>query len=175
MAMRYLREENVRLDLFAKYDDPQRLHYVAMITEMDLSHIIFLHTQETFRNGLLEKHLLSQCDLALGIFGTSQKARNVIPNKIIDAFAMGLPVLTMDAPGIKELIDPQKDLFVCENAPASIGKAIKEIMRVPEERKRRAKAGHENFLKTFHPEKYSRSVLSIIDDVCNTSSNRRGQ
>ena len=41
-------------------------------------------------------------DLCLGIFGTSGKAQRVIPHKVIDAVACGVPVLTADTHAMRE-------------------------------------------------------------------------
>ena len=49
---------------------------------------------------------LSQADLCLGIFGTSEKAASVIPNKVFQIVAAGRPVLTRDSPAIRELLSP---------------------------------------------------------------------
>lgn len=45
---------------------------------------------------------IRDADLCLGIFGTSDKARRVIPHKVYDAVACGVPVVTADTPGIRE-------------------------------------------------------------------------
>ena len=46
--------------------------------------------------------MIRAADLCLGIFGTSEKAQRVIPHKVVDAVACGVPVLTADTPGIRE-------------------------------------------------------------------------
>lgn len=49
----------------------------------------------------LPSHIHS-ADLCLGIFGTSAKVQRVIPHKVLDAVACGVPVITADTPAIRE-------------------------------------------------------------------------
>lgn len=46
--------------------------------------------------------MIRNADLCLGIFGTSGKSRRVIPHKVVDAIACGVPVLTADTPAMRE-------------------------------------------------------------------------
>lgn len=46
--------------------------------------------------------MIRSADLCLGIFGTSGKAQRVIPHKVVDAVACGVPVLTADTPAMRE-------------------------------------------------------------------------
>ena len=48
---------------------------------------------------------ISRADLCLGIFGTSEKAASVIPNKVYQVVAAGRPVVTRDSPAIRELLE----------------------------------------------------------------------
>lgn len=53
--------------------------------------------------------IIANSDLCLGIFGTSHKAKNVIPNKIYQIMAMGKPFITLKTPAINELKIKQND------------------------------------------------------------------
>jgi glycosyltransferase involved in cell wall biosynthesis len=46
---------------------------------------------------------LAEADLCLGIFGTSDKAASVIPNKVFQLVCAGRPLITRDSPAIREL------------------------------------------------------------------------
>lgn len=48
--------------------------------------------------------LIADADVCLGIFGTSDKAASVIPNKVFQIVAMGRPLVTRDSSAIRELL-----------------------------------------------------------------------
>jgi len=50
---------------------------------------------------------IKRADVCLGIFGTSEKAASVIPNKAFQIVAAGCPIVTRDSPAIRELLAQQ--------------------------------------------------------------------
>lgn len=48
---------------------------------------------------------IHRADVCLGIFGESDNAAMVIPNKVYQVIATGTPLITRDAPALRELID----------------------------------------------------------------------
>ena len=65
-------------------------------------------------------------DLSLGIFGTSGKAQRVIPHKVYDAVACGIPLITADTPAIREKFAKHPLVTLI---PAGDPKALAEAIR----------------------------------------------
>jgi glycosyltransferase involved in cell wall biosynthesis len=70
---------------------------------------------------------------ALGIFGTTEKAARVIPNKAYEALACGTPLVTADTPASRELlVDGESALLVPPGDPSSLASAIRRLAADPE-------------------------------------------
>jgi glycosyltransferase involved in cell wall biosynthesis len=71
---------------------------------------------------------LEHAGCALGIFGTSGKARRVIPNKAFQALATGTPLITADTPAARELlVDGESALLVAPGDSGALAEAIRRL------------------------------------------------
>jgi glycosyltransferase involved in cell wall biosynthesis len=69
---------------------------------------------------------------ALGIFGTSEKAQRVIPNKAFQALASATPLVTADTPAARELVaDDQSALLVPAGDPDALADALRRLADDP--------------------------------------------
>jgi glycosyltransferase involved in cell wall biosynthesis len=85
---------------------------------------------------------LRACGCALGIFGTSPKARRVIPNKVFQALACGAPLVTADTPAARELLaDEESSLLVPPGDADALVAALRRLAADPELTRRIAAGG----------------------------------
>jgi glycosyltransferase involved in cell wall biosynthesis len=75
---------------------------------------------------------LHRAGCALGIFGTSDKAQRVIPNKAFQALACGTPLITADTPAARELlVDSESALLVSPGDPQALAEALRRLAAEP--------------------------------------------
>src|SRR5580765_5500783 len=85
---------------------------------------------------------LHRAGCALGIFGTSDKARRVIPNKAFQALACGTPLVTADTQAARELlVDGESALLVPPGNADALATALRRLARDPELAKRLSQGG----------------------------------
>jgi glycosyltransferase involved in cell wall biosynthesis len=85
---------------------------------------------------------LHRTGCALGIFGTSPKAQRVIPNKVFQALACGVPVVTANTPAARELLaDGESALLVPPADPDALVHALRRLATDPELGRRIAAGG----------------------------------
>jgi glycosyltransferase involved in cell wall biosynthesis len=89
---------------------------------------------------------LQSAGCALGIFGTSEKAQRVIPNKAYQALACGTPLVTGDTPAARELLAGGRDaLLVPVGDPAALAAAIRRLAGDPQLARRLGGAGRATY------------------------------
>jgi glycosyltransferase involved in cell wall biosynthesis len=72
---------------------------------------------------------LHRAACALGVFGTSDKAARVIPNKAFQALACGVPLVTADTPAAGELlVNGESALLVPAGDPEALATALRQMM-----------------------------------------------
>jgi glycosyltransferase involved in cell wall biosynthesis len=87
---------------------------------------------------------LARADAVLGVFGNTPKSRRVVPCKVYDGLAAGLPVVTGGGPAPEDLLTDGSDaLLVDRDDPASLVRALRRLRDEPglAERLRRGARG----------------------------------
>jgi glycosyltransferase involved in cell wall biosynthesis len=158
-AAALLRNESIRFRLIGSGQLSNTVD--ALIKEHSLVNI-----EQTGRKTPEEIARLSQeADVVLGIFGDSDKARRVIPNKLYEGLAMKKAVITADTPAVREIFD-ESDLILIENTPEALAGAIRMLEADIDLRARIAANGYEKVLTRFAPAPLGKTLASLLLSCC---------
>lgn len=102
-------------------------------------------------------------DVCLGVFGGSNKAARVVPNKVYDALSCGRPVITADTPGARELLtDSENAVLVPAASPRALATALSGLLRV-EDRRHMGAASLALYRKALTPPAVARTLLTALE------------
>lgn len=120
-AARLLRDDSVDWLLIGRGQDSARVH--ALLDADPLPRVRWLDWVDYPQ---LAAHIRAS-NVCLGIFGTSDKAASVIPNKVFQVLAAGRPIITRDSPAIRELIhhQPPCSQLVSAGDPQALADAVR--------------------------------------------------
>jgi glycosyltransferase involved in cell wall biosynthesis len=108
---------------------------------------------------------IQNCDVGLGIFGATEKAQLVIPNKAYEIIACNKPLITADTPAIRELFSHGQNAFlVPAGNPQKLAEAILTLKEDSLLRNRIAEAGYRTFEENATPERIGKTFLKEISD-----------
>ena len=107
--------------------------------------------------------VVSRADICLGIFGNTDKAKRVVPNKVFQCLSLKKPVITGRTPAILEFFVDRENILLCEpgNA-ASLANAIMLLKENEELRARIAENGYKLIRENFTSELIGKQVKEIL-------------
>lgn len=101
---------------------------------------------------------------ALGIFGTTEKAARVIPNKAFQALACGTPLVTADTPAARELlVDGESALLVPPGDAEALAAAIRRLTSEGALAHRLGEGGHDAYLERASEQVLGRRWRSLLE------------
>jgi glycosyltransferase involved in cell wall biosynthesis len=104
-------------------------------------------------------------DVCLGVFGASEKAARVVPNKVYDALACGRPVVTADTPGIREALHDGEDAVLVPAGDVKALSAALEGLLDESERARLGAAALATYRRAFTPAVVAGALLDGLADA----------
>lgn len=123
-------EQNIHFYIMGNSESKAQEYY-RMIEQKNVCDFVTIRNDYSFTNGSLEPFLVENCDLAMGAFGDSEKARNVILNKCVEATAMKIPVLTQKSKAFQEFFSEcSASIFYSDNSIEAIKQSILQIKRL---------------------------------------------
>lgn len=160
-AFFHIKNENVKLYLFGDSEEKSK-SYRKMIEENGLSDRITIINNCSFANGKLANFLSENCDLAIGNFGSSEKAKTVLVNKLVDALSLGLPCLTMRTKATSELLTQNEGIILTDPDPKSIAQNIVHTVNNRVDLARIGNEGKKKYLDTFSPDAFKVKFLTLL-------------
>ena len=130
----------------------------AQVENLRLDNIKFF--PETSYQGLAKA--INESDIVLGIFGSNEKAKRVIPNKIFEAVACGKPVITADTPAAREIFDDDSMRLISAANPQELAETILHLSQDKSEREQIAKVAYEIYKNKLIPEKTTSDLFARI-------------
>lgn len=157
----YLKNKNINLYIFGNSDLSSK-PYTDLIEKLGVKDIIKVNNDSSFSNGKLAPFLNENCDLALGNFGKSDKAKTVLVNKLVDALALGLPCLTIATHATKELLNEGQGIIYTSNSPSDIANKIEQLSKNQPYLEKVGKNGFEVYLNNFSPDKFKAEFIKLL-------------
>ena len=119
-AARLLKDEGIDWTLIGTGQETERI--AGMLREEPLAKLNWVEWVEYEE---LVAHI-HQADICLGIFGSSDKAARVVPNKVYQILATGMPLITRTSPAMDELVEEPDPgiIFVAPASPHELAEAI---------------------------------------------------
>jgi glycosyltransferase involved in cell wall biosynthesis len=114
---------------------------------------------------------LSRADVALGIFGTTPKAGRVVPHKVFQSMAAGIPTITRRSRAIAEFFREGEHLIlVPAGDAAALAKAVEELAGDPDRGARIGMAGRASAQEQASPERIGALLAEAIARVRETTA-----
>lgn len=153
-AARLTQDADIEWHLIGKGQEAARIE--ELIAEQPLPR---LHWDSWVDYGQLHRQI-AEADVCLGIFGTSEKAASVIPNKVFQIVAMGRPLITRDSPAIRELLAHRPPCVILVDAgdPRSLAAAVSELASAERQRE----PCHDPLRSRINAEAVGRQCINLL-------------
>jgi len=87
----------------------------------------------------------------------------VVPNKVWQAAAAGRPLVTRDAPALREVLRPGEHCLACPPAdPAALAEAIGRLLDAPGFAEGLGRAARSHVLARFSPERQAAHLARVL-------------
>ncbi len=109
---------------------------------------------------------IANADICLGIFGTTNKTQNAIPNKVYEALAMQKAIITGNTKATKSALTNKENAILCETGSSkAIAESILMLKNKPKLREKISKNGYKLFKNNFTAKKVGYKLKKIIETI----------
>lgn len=107
---------------------------------------------------------VASADICLGIFGKTDKAARVVPNKVYQTLAIARPLITADTPAIRSVFESSVHLMtVPAGDPEALASTITLLLGDLSLRARIAEAGYRRMKKHYTETHIGRTLLDALE------------
>jgi glycosyltransferase involved in cell wall biosynthesis len=156
-AAHLLRKEDIFFNLIGNGQTYAKAK--ALSEKLDIKKIEFIDSlpYEKLRDQM------SQADICLGIFGNTDKARRVIPNKAYEALAVGRPLITGDSSAIRELFTDRTNVLLSKMANENdLASKIMELKNNADLRNKISDNGYALFKNQLLPQTVVEPLINFL-------------
>jgi glycosyltransferase involved in cell wall biosynthesis len=158
-AAALLRDAGVAVDFRLVGSGQDRPAIEALIAKLgDLPHLTLVDPMPLERIG----DEIRAASICLGIFGTSEKARRVVPFKVFEYLALGRPVITGDSPAARAALGDDV-VRVPPGDPSELAAAVRALLDDVDRRDRLGRAGAARFAARFSVEAQAANLRAALD------------
>jgi glycosyltransferase involved in cell wall biosynthesis len=146
----------------------ERAGIERLIEELDVSNI-----QLTDRVPLEDLPVeIASAAVCCGIFGSSEKAQRVVPNKVFECVAVGRPVVTADTPAMRRVFGDTEVALVPAGDPDALARVIRELLADPERRAAMAAAAQRHYLAAYATDSVMEQLENELKTAVSSTSSR---
>ena len=156
-AVKLVEKEEIRWILIGKGQESEKIS--NLVNELRLSNLEWIEWVP-YEDLLTWIH---SADVCLGIFGDTDKAKRVIPNKVFQILASGRPLITGDTPAVRELLRPSDVISLVPVGDAAVLATAVRDMAAKKETLSRLRERLSEFV--IGPKKVGKQLISEIERI----------
>lgn len=146
---------------------PEQEKALCLAQQYALSNVTFVEWLEV--EALVKR--VAQAHLCLGAFGTTPQSLMTVQNKIYQAMAMAKPLLSGDAPAVRQAFQHGEEIYLCEREnSAALAEAIRTLWQDPGLRERLAQNGYRRFKREYDLQKIGERCAAHLREVVECAS-----
>lgn len=107
--------------------------------------------------------LIAAADLCLGIFADRPKTRRVVPHKLYQSAAMGIPVITADTPAVRDSFSTDEVVMIPAGSAEALAETILALLAAPERRRQLGQRGAAAVQARYSPRMIARHLLTACE------------
>ena len=159
-AAKILEQDNVEFTIIGKGQEYNKIRNLA--DELGVKNIRWIDWVEFHK--LVD--YINEADVVLGIFGDSEKARRVIPNKAFQSIACKRPLITGDSPAAREIFRDGENALLCRMGdPMAIATSIRLLKDNEDLRTKLGVNGYYQYQSRCNVEAIGKEVRRILKNA----------